>query len=169
MKTLLVLSDLWGTPKSDWVHQYTKLLNEKYNVEYIDCTVLAELDLSDYTQEALHQQFVNGGIDRAVQNLKSKITTEVHILAFSVGGTIGWQCALITPFIQKLVCVSSTRLRKEVQKPTCETVLFFGEQDAFAPKTAWFEGMKLVPTLLENKTHDMYKESQVASRVATVL
>ena len=169
MKTLLILSDLWGKPKSEWVIVYTNLLKENYQIAYLDCTEMAGLDLSDYTQDAFHRQFVSGGIEQAVKNLTSKITSPVDILAFSVGGTIAWQCALKTPMIQKLVCVSSTRLRKEVQKPMCETVLLFGEEDAFAPSSAWCEEMGLSPIVLRNKAHDMYKESEVAARVATFL
>lgn len=120
-------------------------------------------------QDALHKQFVNGGIEQGVLNLTERITTETTILAFSVGGTIAWQCALNSPYVKKLVCVSSTRLRKEEEKPACETVLIFGEQDEFAPKKAWFEKMEVTPKVIPMMPHDMYKEMEVAQLVAAML
>ena len=169
METLFILSDLWGSPRSEWTKEYISRLERKFQIEYLDCTELAGLNLSSYTQDALHKQFVNGGIEQGVLNLMERITTETTILAFSVGGTIAWQCALNSPYVKKLVCVSSTRLRKEEEKPASETVLIFGEQDEFAPKKAWFEKMEVTPKVIPMMPHDMYKELEVAQLVAAML
>ena len=66
---LVILSDLWGEKKSDWTKQYIKLLSDSFEVFYYDSCQLAEIDTTDYTEENLHKQFVDGGIDKAVENL----------------------------------------------------------------------------------------------------
>ena len=65
-KQLLILSDLWGIQKATYLPQYTALLQAKYNIQFIDCCQIGQVDTSNYTQENLHQQFINGGINLAV-------------------------------------------------------------------------------------------------------
>ena len=69
----------------------------------------------------------------------------VSILAFSIGGAIAWKYGLKSQKIDSLICVSSTRLRKEVEKPKGKIALYFGEDDAFKPKREWFHNMELNP------------------------
>ncbi|MBG6132629.1 hypothetical protein IWQ47_003854 [Aquimarina sp. EL_43] len=77
---LIILSDLWGKKKSDWVAYYIKELQDHFVLQYYDCCELGALDTSTYTEENLHKQFTNRGIDRAVQNLLTLEKGKIHIL-----------------------------------------------------------------------------------------
>lgn len=90
----------------------------------------------------------------------------VHILAFSVGGTIAWKFGIRTGRIRSLTCVSSTRLRKETQRPKGELTLYFGEDDAFRPDPDWLEKMVLEHHLIPNKGHTVYREQAFAERLS---
>ena len=69
MEKLIILSDLWGSLKSDWLPHYTEILEKHFEIEYYDCRELGEIDLKECTEEKIHQQFMNGGIDRAIKYL----------------------------------------------------------------------------------------------------
>ena len=43
---LLILSDLWGNKRSDWVGFYLKLLEAEFDVCYYDCCELGDVDTS---------------------------------------------------------------------------------------------------------------------------
>jgi pimeloyl-ACP methyl ester carboxylesterase len=163
---LIVLSDLWGREKSEWLSYYTNLLSSQFDLVFYDCCELGRLDKSDYSEEALHKQFVNGGIEKAVQELIKKERGRVNVLAFSVGGAIGWKFALETELVETLCCVSSTRLRHETEKPKGNIQLYFGENEAHGPKSDWFEAMELNPHVFLNQGHRLYQDEEVARRIA---
>lgn len=85
---LLLLSDLWGKEKSDWVCFYTDILKERFELKYYDFCELGNVDKTIYSEENLHQQFVNGGIEIAVEKLSQEETATINILGFSIGGLI---------------------------------------------------------------------------------
>lgn len=164
-KRLIILSDLWGREKSQWLINYTQILNTYFNVEYYDCCELGEVNKSDYIEEKLHKQFVNGGVDRAVEKLIELEKATVNILAFSIGGTIAWKFGVKSDKIDSLICVSSTRLRHEIIKPKGEIVLFYGKNDVFKPKTKWFDTMMLDYDILGGKEHQLYTDCEFAKRL----
>ncbi len=159
---LLIISDLWGVKKSQWLIHYTQILETKFEPIWYDSCSLGNLDTSTYTQENLHTQFVDGGIEIAVEELIKNEKNPVHILAFSIGGVIAWNFGLRTNTIKSLTCISSTRLRKETKKPKGKITLYFGEKDKHAPPTAWLENMQLASKIVPNKTHEMYQETEFA-------
>lgn len=163
---LIILSDLWGKEKSGWVENYAKHLKHHFEIKYYDCCELGEVDKSTYTQEALHKQFVNGGIERAVQKLIEKESREVNILSFSVGGSIAWKYGLKSNKLLSLCCVSSTRLRHEVIKPKGEIYLYYGAKDRYRPQQEWFDGMLLDGHLFENENHELYKNHMLARQIS---
>ncbi|WP_062055210.1 hypothetical protein [Aquimarina longa] len=163
---LLILSDLWGEEKSDWVAYYIKQLQNTFRIQYYDCCTLGALDTSIYTEENLHQQFINGGIEIAVQNLLLLEKESVSILAFSIGGLIAWKSALKGLDINILYAISSTRLRYETNKPKNKVELYFGENDSYKPTSKWFNSMNIPTTIIPQKKHDIYTNPEFAMQLS---
>ncbi|MEM0575920.1 alpha/beta hydrolase [Flavobacterium polysaccharolyticum] len=136
---LIILSDLWGKEKSDWVSDYVEQLKDKFEIQFYDCCELGAIDSTNYTEESLHIQFVNGGIEKVIENLLEAEKNQIDILAFSVGGTIAWKAALKGLDIRNLFAVSSTRLRFEEDIPNGVIKLYYGENDINKPSNNWFE------------------------------
>lgn len=155
---LIILSDISGKQNDEWISIYLELLEAHFEVSYLDSKELAEIDESAESKEEIHAQFVSGGIEKAVSNLLNVPSKKPTILAFSIGGTIAWKAALKGLQIKKLIAVSSTRLRKEYQKPKIEMELFFGSEDENAPDEDWFDELVITPTVLDRKSHEMYKD-----------
>lgn len=164
---LIILSDLWGKEKSFWIENYTKLLAEKFIITYYDCCELGEINTTDNSENNLHQQFINGGIDKAVDNLLVLEKSEVYILAFSIGGLIGWKASLSGLNSKGLFAISSTRLRYENEKPNGIIELFFAEKDAFKPENNWFETLQIKKRIIKNENHDCYQKSEIAKKTTT--
>ncbi len=153
-----MLSDLWGKQKSAWVNSYMELLSPTFEIIYYDSCTLGEINLINYSENAIHQQFINGGIDTAVTNLLEKEKREITILAFSIGGTIAWKAGLKGLKISNFFAVSSTRLRYETAKPNCPIYLCFGDLDNYRPAAGWFKGLAVANFYtLNNETHHLYK------------
>lgn len=167
-KRLLILSDLWGRDKAAWLIHYTQRLKADFELVYYDCCELGAIDKTNYSQENLHQRFVNGGIERAVKALTETEaeTEQISILAFSIGGTIAWKFGLETGRIDSLVCVSSTRLRHETKRPKGNISLYFGNNDPYKPSAAWLEQMNVRAEILKGKEHQLYQEAEFAAQLA---
>lgn len=161
-RRLLMLSDLWGKEKSGWLRHYAEALSNSFEIQYYDCCELGTVDKSDYREEALHQQFVNGGIEKAVNRLTALEKGPVHVLAFSIGGTIAWQFALKTDKVKSLYAVSSTRLRNEITKPEADIKLYYGENDPFKPSKEWFDQLQVAHEIINGKGHMVYAEPEFA-------
>ena len=163
---LIIISDLWGKEKSEWLINYTRILEPKFDIVFYDSCELGQIDKSNYTQENLHNQFINGGIEKAVERLLEYEKLKINILAFSIGGTIAWNFGLKRDNINSLLCISSTRLRKEIKKPKGKLKLLFGENDEFKPKADWFKNMNLDHIILSGKGHQVYRELEFAERLS---
>lgn len=166
---LIILPDLWGKRKSTWLSEYTKPLSQHFDVVFYDCCELGKIDTSNYTQENLHQQFVSGGIERAVNKLLNLEKDSVNILAFSISGTIAWKFGLSGGQINSLTCVSSTRLRYETEVPNGKIKLHFGTDDEFKPDVTWFSRTNVDHELVPNKAHEMYTEAEYARSLSATL
>jgi hypothetical protein len=162
---LIILSDLWGKEKSNWVSDYVELLKDKFEIQYYDCCELGGIDKTDYTEKNIHNQFVNGGIERAVENLLKTEKNQINILAFSVGGTIAWKAALKGLNTISLLAVSSTRLRYETHVPDCKIRLYFGERDSSKPNKDWSEKHSIDFEIVKNKEHDFYTEKDCITSI----
>ena len=148
---LLLISDLWGKEKSDWISYYTSILLNNFELEYYDSCDLGSIDTSDYLQENLHHQFVNGGIEKAVAQLIKEEKGFVNVLGFSIGGLIAWKAGLSGLKIQKLFAISSTRLRYENLKPLGTIQLFYGENDNYKPDSNWFKNLHIKESYFKNE------------------
>ncbi|OOG71850.1 alpha/beta hydrolase [Flavobacterium sp. A45] len=155
---LIILSDLWGKEKSKWVSDYVELLKDKFEIQYYDCCELGEIDKTNYVEENLHNQFINGGIEKAVANLLKTEKNPIDILAFSIGGTIAWKSALKGLNFRNLFAVSSTRLRYEDKTPNGIIKLYYGENDSNIPNNDWFETLSIDFEIIKNMEHDFYTE-----------
>lgn len=159
---LVLISDLWGSKDSEWINNYTSILNHHFDVFYYSSTELAEINIFNMAQDKIHQEFIEAGIEKAVENLLKFETQKIHILAFSVGGTIAWKAALRGLQVQNLFAVSATRLRYETKKPSTKVELFFGDDDSFLPDSKWFEDMQIKKHFITNHDHEMYREKEIA-------
>jgi len=159
---LIILSDLWGNEKSNWVSHYMNFLNPHFEIVFYDCCEIGNIDKSEYDQQSLHSQFIEHGIETAVEKLIALEPQKVNILAFSIGGTIAWKAGLKGLNINNLSAISSTRLRYETVKPDCNIELVYGEKDKFKPSVNWFETMGVNPEIIKNAKHEMYREKHFA-------
>lgn len=167
---LLILSDLWGASKASYLPHYLPLLQAKYEVQFLDCCQLGGLDISNYTQENLHQQFVNGGIDLAVENLLKSYQKEVDILAFSIGGTIAWKTILAGLQVRNFYAISATRLRYETRKPPSKINLVYGNLDAYRPDATWCKKLGITNiTIFEQEGHELYLKPTIIQQLCTPL
>jgi hypothetical protein len=157
---LIILSDLWGFPKSDWMHLYIQNLAPHFDIKIYDSCQLANIDRSDYTQENLHQQFVKGGINHAVDQLLSLETDKVTVLAFSIGGTIAWKTGLLGLSMDNFYAISATRLRYEKEIPSTNIHLYYGKKDLYQPKQDWLASHHLNKITFENEDHDCYQKPE---------
>ena len=166
---LLLISDLWGVEKSDWITYYTSILENYFELEYYDSCDLGTIDKGDYSEENLHHQFVNGGIEKAVEQLIKKEKVLVSVLGFSVGGLIAWKAGLSGLKIQNLYAVSSTRLRYETEKPIGIIELFYGENDNYKPDSNWFEKLELKEHVIQKEEHELYKNKKIAESICKII
>jgi len=155
---LIILSDLWGLKNGDWMKEYVTILETIFEIVVYDCCELGEIDTANYSEAKLHEQFVNGGIEKAVANLLPLEKEKINILAFSVGGTIAWKAGLKGLNVESLFAVSSTRLRYENEIPNGVIKLYFGENDGNKPTDDWFKKLSIDFEILKNKDHHFYTE-----------
>lgn len=157
---LTILSDLWGAQKSEYLSSYKHHLSPIFDITFIDSCEIGNIDISNYSEENLHQQFVKGGIDIAVEKLLKNTTESSTIIGLSVGGVIAWKAALKNLPIDRLFTVSSNRLRNETEKPDCFIRDFYGENDPHIPSDEWFEKMNMNERVFNGKDHELYKDEE---------
>lgn len=165
---LILISDLWGNNNSDWIIFYTSILENHFDLQFYDARDLAEIDCRAEI-ENIHQQFVNGGIEKAVSNLLPKEKNSVNVLAFSIGGTIAWKVALAGLKVDNLFAISSTRLRYETQKPDGIIKLYYGENDVYKPDENWFSTMRIKPRIYQNEDHEFYRKKEIAEEICEMI
>lgn len=157
---LLILSDLFGFQNCIWIQNYIKNIESIYNITLYDSLELAEIDSIGLLENEIHHQFVHGGIEKAVKTLIHLEKDLVDVLAFSIGGTIAWKAGLRGLKLEKLITVSSTRLRKELKKPEGKIDLLFAENDNFNPSKNWFVEMQSNPIIVKEVAHDFYTKGE---------
>ncbi|MEH0158505.1 hypothetical protein V6R21_30915 [Limibacter armeniacum] len=169
MQRLIILSDLWGKEKAEWTQLYTSVLDNTFDIQYYDCCELGNVNKADYTEASLHQQFVNGGVEKAVQSLLAKETGPTYVLAFSIGGTIAWKAALLGLNILSLFAVSATRLRYEKDSPPTNINLYYGDEDPYKPEQAWSNQFQLAFELISFHNHSLYKDPAFAKKLSNTI
>lgn len=167
MKKLIFLSDLWGDLNNQWLTYYIKPLSKDYKVVYYDVRKLADIDLKINNQSTIHQAFINFGIDRAVEKLLQKENKATTLIGCSIGGVIGWKAILSGLKAANFIGISATRLRYETEIIDSITQLYFGENDKYRPNEDWHQKMNIVPTIIKNQPHEMYRNPDIAQQIIT--
>jgi len=163
---LIILSDLWGIQRSQWLASYIQPLNLYFDIQYYDCCALSNIDTNIYEKDRLYQQFKHHGIETASRNLLvSEWHNHPHILAFSIGGIIAWKAALQGLKIQSLFAISSTQLCYESIKPNGFVKCFFGIDDTFKPSKQWFETLQIDYEWIKEQKHTMYRDYTIAEKI----
>ena len=134
-----------------------------FEVSFYNAIELAGIEVEEYRENMLHQLFVNGGIDVAVERLLELEMKPVYIIGFSVGGTIAWKYSLRRKDILSLYCLSSTRLRKETEKPRTLINLSYGELDAYKPELLWAENLGLEMNIIGKQDHEFYSRKEFST------
>ncbi len=172
IQRLIVLSDLWGIGRSQWWAYYEQPLRNHFEVEWYDCCQLGDINLSNCEQEKLHQQFLAGGLERAVSGLLAaeKHRPPARLLAFSIGGTIAWK-AIQQGLPCKYFCaVSATRLRKEQETLPIKGKLYYGADDPYRPDERWGQQQSTLSyELLPAYGHEAYTKAEVAETIVNEL
>lgn len=165
-KRLIILSDIWGLKNSDWVSHYVELLKNDFDIQFYDCCELGNVDTTSDDENVIHNQFVQGGIDRAVANLLKRESGEVYILAFSIGGLIAWKASKLGLAAKHLFLISSTRLRYEIQKPDTDMDLLYAGNDPNIPAEEWFERIQVNREIYEGEEHTFYRKKEMATTLS---
>ena len=155
--------------KSEWLKHFEKRLSDYYEIKFYDACTLGGINLDPYEEKNLHQQFLNFGIARAVKSLAA-LENDSHIyIGCSIGGLIAWKAGLMGLPMEKLICISSTRIRMETQKPACAIHLFFGNKDDYRPDVDWMKLMNIESSVLLQGDHDIYKNAHGVNQIVQSL
>jgi hypothetical protein len=165
-KVALILSDLWGIQGQDWTASYISYLEGAFDTHLLDVKELAGIHPSVIDESEIHAQFVSGGIDRAVNQLITRYENVGLILGFSIGGSIGWKCALSGLNAERLVCASSTRLRHETKRPMTQVELYYGTAEEYRPSTEWETSFQL-QSISVTGDHHIYRQTEVCQKICS--
>jgi len=163
---LIIISDLWGTAKSNWIDLYLQNLSAEFDVEYMDARALADISLDSLDEHKIHSEFIDAGIDKAVESVLKINSNKLTVLAFSIGGTIAWKAALKGLKVDSLYLISSTRLRHETKKPNCRIHMMYGEYDTYKPEAKWFEKLNLDYEAIKEGEHEIYTSENIAKQIS---
>lgn len=160
-KEIIIVTDIWGMRNADWIDQYALTLQRNYKVSILDSHKLGLIDASNLSEKVIHEQFVNGGIDKAVEQLIDQRPAVFAVIGFSIGGLIAWKACLQGLKVETLIALSSTRLRYEKEKPNCNLFLIYGQEDKFKPDENWFEVLNINHDIIMDQGHEVYKNSEI--------
>ena len=164
-KKLLILSDMYGY-KDGVLPDYMQYNIDGYICQHYDVSRLTGIDKS---KNEIHSQYDESNINKAVDSLLELEGGSVIILAFSIGGTIGWRAAMKGMNVDHLIAISSTRLRIESIKPNCKVTLLYAEYDDYKPDNNWFESHNIECRQIEGKNHEMYKDQDIKNMITSIL
>ncbi len=169
MKKLIIISDLWGGVNPNYIERYKRILEHQFEIKYYDACDLAEIDLSDLSEQHIHQQFIRGGVELAAEKLFRNEKNKLTVIGFSIGGFIAWKAIQKGLKCDQLYAISATRLRHEKTGLNCPTKLIYGELDPFKPNSNWFQQMNINPQILEKEKHELYKNESIARSICNAL
>ncbi len=164
-KEIIILSDQWGKARSDWKEYFQRQLSINHSIQFYDSCDLAGIDASNLDEESIHRKFIEYGIENAVNKLIQYEKKPKIYIGCSVGGLIAWKAGIRGLKIQKLIAISSTRLRLETEKPNCPIQLYFGEFDNYRPKYEWLEKMNCNYEVILGKNHNIYENKKEISKI----
>ncbi|WP_186442385.1 alpha/beta hydrolase [Methylorubrum populi] len=154
MSGLLIVSDIYGFP-----HDRRDLgsLARRPTVHHRLADLSGQPDLSG---EALHAHLFKGdGIGIAARALARAGHAGLCGVGFSAGGTALWQAIAGGLRLRALVCVSSTRLRREAAPLAIPTFILWGEADPHRPDQEWNRYVPLEAKIYAGQHHDFYRSA----------
>lgn len=170
---LLVVTDIHGQPGVADCLSHRLSRREQTVVRTIG---LSELLGVDCTGESLHRHLVEGdGFVRAAKRLVDLAEPADAALGYSAGGMVLWQGVLHGLLLDRLICISTTRLRQaSAGAIPIPTLAVFGENDANRPADAWGTCSRVQTYIISGAEHDFYATEGPArdlclTRVATFL
>ncbi|GEM_PF-538074 len=166
---LIILSDIDGFVKCEWIEKYISLLSDSFTIQLYDCRELGGVEFLNNSKDSIHKQFIDNGFDKAVSKLIELETGIIYVLAFSIGGTIAWKSMLLGLKVNKMIAISSTRLRFENEKPLSNIKLYFGENDLYKPSIDWFERLNVDFEFVKKSEHEVYKEMILFDRNVDII
>lgn len=164
-KEIIIVSDLWGAGQSTWLNNFQHTLLGKYKIKFYDACKLGQIDTSNYEEDKLHEQFVAFGIDKAIANLIRIEKEPKTYIACSIGGVITWKAALEGLPVEKMIAISSTRLRMETKSPSCDFQLHYGKDDSNRPSEQWLNTFAKDRYQLMDGDHQIYTEKNLVVEI----
>jgi hypothetical protein len=147
----IVVPDIYGLPSNmGWLSENHAL----------DCLALSALsDRPNFTGHDLHSHlFERDGMQAATSRLRGFSGSDLVGIGFSAGGTALWQAVSQGLELQKLVCVSSTRLRFERVSLHIPTHTFWGELDENRPDEEWCHTIPASSHVYDGLAHGFYQD-----------
>lgn len=148
------------------MNYYKEILEPHFELHFLDCCELGQIDLSRKDETAIHQQFVSKGIDLASQKLVDSHPSTAGIIAFSIGGTIAWKAIRKGLQLDLYYAISATRLRYENESIDAAYKLFYCENDIYKPTSEWFNKMETPYEILADSAHTFYQKKHTARQIA---
>ncbi|PVE23821.1 alpha/beta hydrolase [Microvirga sp. KLBC 81] len=150
----IVLTDINGLPSQETC--FLSGLGGSISVERVGLGELLGVPLRG---EELYHHLILGGFDAAAAKVLERFGDAEIGLGYSSGGAVLWKSVLRGLRLNRLVCISSTRLRDEdPHAMPIPALTVFGDQDASRPTPSWGEGSRLERLLLPGAEHAFYVE-----------
>ncbi|WP_166418190.1 dienelactone hydrolase family protein [Cochlodiniinecator piscidefendens] len=149
-----VVSDIFGQPDAE-----NCVLSQIPKIAGVERHSLAQLcGRPELTGEGLHVHlFRENGMQRAVASLMERRLDGCIGMGYSAGGTVLWQAVGLGLRLDRLYCISSTRLRNEAAVSIPNHV-FFGGNDPAKPTATWLGSIPLQSTVFPGLEHDFYRD-----------
>lgn len=150
----IVLTDINGLPSAE-----TCFLANRGGPASVERVGLAELLGVSHPGEELYRYLIQGGFDAAAARVAEHFGDARIGLGYSSGGVVLWKSVLRGLRLERLICISSTRLRDE--DPTAmpiPTLAIFGDRDRSRPPPSWGDGSRVERLLLRGAEHAFYAE-----------
>jgi hypothetical protein len=148
----IILTDINGLPTEE-----TCFLSGSDRLLSIERIGLAQLLGISCHGEDLHRALVEGGFDVAAAKALDLFKEADLGVGYSSGGAVLWKSVLCGLQLQRLVCISSTRLRDEdPNRIVIPTLTDFGGRDAARPPASWGTGGNLHVLHLPQAEHAFY-------------
>lgn len=169
----LILSDMYGFKdeheKDDGYLFKTADFFERFGfiTKIYSSSKLGKINFENGASKNIHDLFISYGIRNSLWSLGFAGQTIFDIgIGFSIGGTIlwrGYQEGKLS--FKRLICISSTRLRNEIEKIDIPTLTIFGEKDSYAPTLEKIQSLGANYRIMPEFDHDFYRETKYLTKI----